>query len=81
MRLKHAYNLTVAQFEQMCARGCHICGVKTNLRRRFNVDHDHRTGRVRGVLCDRCNLVLGKIQDSPELLAKMINYLMEAQAQ
>ena len=38
-------------------------------------DHCHATGRFRGWLCDRCNLTLGKVKDSAELLRKMIAYL------
>ena len=42
------------------------------------VDHDHETGAVRGILCGRCNTILGRAQDNTELLAKMIRYLDEA---
>ena len=41
------------------------------------LDHDHRTGKVRALLCNRCNRVLGLAEDSPELLSKMSNYLKE----
>lgn len=38
-------------------------------------DHDHKTGKFRGVLCQRCNHVLGRVKDSTVLLKKMISYL------
>lgn len=41
----------------------------------IHVDHCHKTGAVRGLLCNRCNLALGFLQDSPESLARAIEYL------
>lgn len=38
-------------------------------------DHDHKTGKFRGVLCQRCNHVLGRVDDSIEILEKCILYL------
>lgn len=40
-------------------------------------DHDHKTGKPRGWLCDRCNKMLGLVGDSEELLYKLIGYLKE----
>jgi hypothetical protein len=40
-----------------------------------HIDHDHRGGKVRGILCSRCNLFLGKIKDSVEILNEAIKYL------
>lgn len=54
--------------------GCAICA-KPPARRRLNVDHDHRTGKFRGLLCDGCNAVLGKVDDSVDLLNAAISYL------
>ena len=42
---------------------------------RPEVDHDHATGKVRGILCHRCNILLGKIKDNQELLEALIAYL------
>lgn len=59
---------------------CAICPNKLSLDtkdvfNRYNVDHCHETNRVRGLLCTRCNTVLGKVNDDPELLQCMITYL------
>lgn len=39
------------------------------------VDHDHNTGKVRGLLCRRCNVALGQLDDNIESLKRAINYL------
>jgi hypothetical protein len=43
----------------------------------LSVDHDHQTGRVRGLLCHRCNMALGLVHDDPEILSNMIEHLKE----
>lgn len=52
---------------------CAICKKKTKL----VVDHDHKTDRVRGLLCTRCNLVLGQCGDDPQLLTELVKYLTD----
>lgn len=54
---------------------CQICGKPQKNNRRLCVDHDHKTGRVRGLLCDRCNRVLGWVEEDPALLRDLIRYL------
>lgn len=65
-RLLHKYGLTPEQYDDLAAKQqnkCAICGdppSQTNQNHaRLKVDHDHRTGQVRGLLCNRCNLLLG----------------------
>jgi hypothetical protein len=53
---------------------CAICSLPPR-RRALSVDHDHRTGEVRGFLCGPCNGALGLFRDSPELLNHAIDYL------
>lgn len=62
-------NLSKSQDEK-----CAICGEK-ELFRRLSVDHDHKTGKVRGLLCFDCNTALGKFKDDVEMLKKAISYL------
>ena len=62
------YGITLADYEKMIEDQEHRCGT-------FFVDHDHVTGKVRGLLCNRCNRVLGYSKDNLELLQTMIDYL------
>jgi hypothetical protein len=55
--------------------GCAICGKPNTCGRDLAVDHDHKTGQVRGLLCTRCNVVLGLVHDSPEHLLEAALYL------
>ena len=52
---------------------CEVCGDDGIL----VVDHDHETGRVRGVLCNRCNSGLGFFRDNPDYLVNAVKYLEE----
>lgn len=55
--------------------GCAICG-RPPKNQRLSVDHDHKTGLVRGLLCWTCNhRVLGNVRDNVELLMKAAAYL------
>ena len=55
-------------------RGCAICG-STPKTRRLHVDHDHRTGRVRGLLCFTCNNRIVARGATPERLRRAADYL------
>ncbi len=55
---------------------CAICGIhQDDLRKKLSVDHNHTTGKVRGLLCDKCNQGLGYFNDSPERLKTAIEYV------
>lgn len=51
---------------------CEICNRKT---KRMAIDHCHKTGQYRGILCMRCNMSIGHFEDSPELLKLAAKYL------
>ncbi len=52
---------------------CSICG---RIKSRMALDHDHKTGQIRGVLCINCNMGLGHFEDCPKRLAAAIRYLI-----
>lgn len=55
--------------------GCAICKQPCSTGKQLAVDHNHRTGKVRDLLCYRCNGVLGLIQEDEDILIEMIEYL------
>jgi hypothetical protein len=76
-RLK-LYNLTMEAWEQMFeqqGRCCKICKGTETMRNAWHTDHCHVTGKVRGILCSRCNLMLGHAKDSVHILESAIAYL------
>lgn len=55
--------------------GCAICN-EPSIKRAMNIDHDHKSGKVRGLLCDKCNLSLGHIEKEG-FLEKALQYLSQ----
>ena len=64
-------------FEQQGWRCC-ICNTQA-MRQRLSIDHCHKTGKIRGLLCDMCNKGLGMFQDNPAMLEAAITYLKNRQ--
>lgn len=77
---QHRYNrygIIKADYESMLfkqSNRCKICLVDFK-EKRPNIDHDHKTGKVRALLCLNCNAALGMIQESEFKLARLIAYL------
>lgn len=73
-----SYGLTIEEFESMVKaqnNKCAICGSSNWGKQSPSIDHDHSTGKVRGLLCNRCNRTLGFVEESIPLLIKMAKYL------
>ena len=87
-RLKQKYGLTLEKYNNMLNEQQHQCAICSqpldiadvsgrHKGRKPHVDHCHNTGRVRGILCYKCNVGLGSFEDNPKTLAKAIAYLSE----
>lgn len=77
-RIRKTFGLTRKDyFELLADQGgtCAIC-LRQSRTRRLSIDHDHKTGRVRGLLCNQCNKeMLGAARDDPAVLRRAIDYL------
>jgi len=80
--LKSKYGITPEKYEKMFREQngkCAICGDTDGKSARgtttFCVDHCHKTGKIRGLLCNNCNRCLGLLKDDPSVLEKAIEYL------
>ena len=72
--LRRKYQMSLREYEELCKKQDYKCAIclKENM---LIVDHDHKTGKVRGLLCADCNKGLGFFKDNSELLEKARVYL------
>ena len=74
-RFREIYGITLADYEAMFARQGGACAICKRTGMPLCVDHCHRTGEVRGLLCRRCNRASGFYEDNPDLLLAAAAYL------
>lgn len=84
IRKLRSYGMSEAEYRDLLKEqkmACAICKTKApgKKRKEFSVDHDHSTGKVRGLLCNRCNKSIGAFNDDPKLLAAALAYLISPQ--
>jgi hypothetical protein len=73
--IKAKYGLTAEAHAELVVAQEARCAICRRFFPRLGVDHDHTTGEVRGLLCAKCNLLIGYADDDPELLEAAIKYL------
>jgi hypothetical protein len=75
------YGITQEQFDQMLVdqnNKCKICCIEFKGTKFTHIDHCHDTNRVRGLLCNDCNLALGQFMDNTDIMDNAIKYLQKA---
>lgn len=76
-RLKRSYNMSLEEYREIYLiqkERCAICKAFMG-KHQLAVDHNHKTGDIRGLLCNNCNNGLGRFKDNPQLLENAIKYL------
>ena len=82
-QLKRDYNLTLDQYNKMLSDQngcCKICNIKFDFSIKSltpHVDHCHKTGHIRGLLCNYDNTIIGLAKEDTRILNKMIEYIKE----
>jgi hypothetical protein len=80
--LKSKYGITLAEYDAMAKKQDGKCAICESAEpkgngARFAIDHSHKTGKVRGLLCGPCNTAIGKFQDDIAILQSAIEYLRD----
>jgi len=82
-RRTRTYGVDESQYNEMLARQSNCCAIcnthKSELKKELSVDHNHNTGKVRGLLCHSCNLGIGLLKDSPSVVFRAHVYLIHHQ--
>ena len=83
--LKQNFGISLEEYKQMLQNQngvCDICGLVeiAKTKEHLSVDHNHKTGKVRGLLCNRCNVGLGAFGDDVDVMASAISYLINNKA-
>jgi hypothetical protein len=82
-RVAKVYGIQPEDYDRLYfAQGgcCAICQRATGKTRRLSVDHDHATGKVRGLLCRPCNQLLGHARDEVDFFYRAMQYLINPPA-
>lgn len=76
--LQHSYGLSLADYFDLRAKqngGCAACGRKPEDDLGLHVDHNHQTGKVRGLLCSGCNTALGLLREDTKAIRGLLEYI------
>lgn len=75
LKYRRLYGISPEELKILQEKQGGRCAICKN-ERPLNLDHDHKTNKVRGLLCQQCNTALGMLNDSPVLFQRAIDYLM-----
>lgn len=77
--LKYKFNLTLKEYKILIEKQkgkCLICNKKPkNKIKKLSIDHDHKTGKIRGLLCHNCNVIIGLAHEDIKILKNIAKYL------
>ncbi len=76
--LKSLYNMTLEEYDEMYEKQngvCAICGRINENGKRLYVDHNHKTGKIRALLCNACNTSLGLLEEDKKRILSLLYYL------
>lgn len=78
-RIEKEYGLTQSEFDAMLSNQNHQCSICFSALHEKNthIDHSHSTGKVRSLLCNKCNQAIGLLNEDTEILTSAINYLLK----
>lgn len=72
------YKMTGREFQRLLIAQAGRCGICAKPLEKICIDHDHATGKVRGLLCPGCNTGIGLLGDTAESVARAVQYLERA---
>lgn len=82
-KLQNKFNLSKEDYHKMLEKQNYVCKICKNIQIKSKavlcVDHDHKTGKIRGLLCDLCNKGLGFFKDDCNLLKNAVEYIINNQ--
>lgn len=78
-KLRQKYGLTSKEYDDILNKQNESCAIckrhKSEFKKALHTDHNHSSGEIRGILCQKCNRGLGYFNDNPELLKAAIDYI------
>jgi hypothetical protein len=75
--LQKKYGISLEDQDQLLIQQGHRCAICQQILTEIHIDHNHETGRVRGILCRGCNLGIGFLKEDAAVLKKALRYLEE----
>lgn len=76
--LETKYKISLEEYNKLLKlqlNGCAICKLSCSTGDKLSVDHNHETGKIRGLLCKSCNLALGNLKEDEDLIWNLLDYL------